>query len=156
MKKRSAMAVAGAVALSLLAGMVSREVTQTSSEVRRPGDRSHRTRVRRPGARSHGGGPRWMTGRRVPRKRASRRALEAWAWAAAGVSFVLPWAAFSAAPRPAALGPSGGRVPTGWRVVSVSGSPGTGGAVKVVAPGGKAAGSTTAPVATTGGSAPPP
>jgi hypothetical protein len=94
--------------------------------------------------------------RPAARRRVSRRALRAWAWAAAGVSFVLPWAAFSAAPRPAASAHQVVVVPAGWRVVSVSGSPGTGGAVKVVAPGGKAAGSTTAPVATTGGSAPPP
>ena len=95
--------------------------------------------------------------RPAARRRVSRRAVRAWAWAAAGVSFVLPWAAISAAPHPAASAAHQVVVvPTGWRVVSVSGSPGTGGAVKVVAPGGKAGGSTTAPVATTGGSAPPP
>jgi hypothetical protein len=94
----------------------------------------------------------------APRKRVSRRALKAWAWAAAGLGFVLPWAAFNAAPRPIAA-PASQQVvvvPTGWRVVSVTGGPGTKGAVKLVAPNGTAATKAAPPVATTGGSAPPP
>jgi hypothetical protein len=95
-----------------------------------------------------------VAARPAARRRVSRRALRAWAWGAAGVSFLLPWAAFSAAPRPVASSAHQTVVvPAGWRVVSVTGSPGTGGAVKLVAPAGNAAG-TTAPVATTGGSAP--
>jgi hypothetical protein len=98
----------------------------------------------------------------APRKRISRRALKVWAWSAATIGFVLPWAAFKASARPIAA-PSSQQVvvvPAGWRIVSVTGGPGTNGAVKLVAPKGRTAGAAAAnaapPVATTGGSAPPP
>jgi hypothetical protein len=95
-----------------------------------------------------------------PARRTSRRALRLWAWTAAGIGFVVPWATFNASPRPT-VAPAAGQVvvvPAGWHVVSVSGAPGTSGAVKIVAPGGNAAGKggAVAPVATTGGSTVPP
>jgi hypothetical protein len=95
-----------------------------------------------------------------PARRTSRRALRLWAWTAAGIGFVVPWATFNASPRPA-VAPAAGQVvvvPAGWHVVSVSGAPGTSGAVKIVAPGGNAVGKggAAAPVATTGGSTVPP
>ncbi len=84
------------------------------------------------------------------RKRASKRALRAYAAAAGLAAFLLPWAAIKAAPKPVASVPPVQVVyaPPGSHVM-VRGA-GKNAAVKVV--GGPAAG--TAPVATTGGSHP--
>jgi hypothetical protein len=37
---------------------------------------------------------------RLPRRRASKRELRAWAWIAGGLAFAVPWAALGAAPKP--------------------------------------------------------
>ena len=41
---------------------------------------------------------------RVPRARATRRELRAWAWVAGSLALVAPWAAITGSPPPAAAG----------------------------------------------------
>jgi|GEM_PF-2388853 hypothetical protein len=92
------------------------------------------------------------------RRRASKRAIRIWAAAAGAVSFVLPWAAIHAMPRPAATAaPQVVYVPAGSRVV-IAGPGSKNPGVRVIAAGAGANGTmtTSAPVPTTGGSHPLP
>jgi hypothetical protein len=85
------------------------------------------------------------------RKRASKRALRVWAALAGTAAFVLPWGVIRAIPAPVASSPAVQvvTIPSGAQVTVQNG--GKGSVVRVV---GGAPATSTAPVATTGGSHP--
>jgi hypothetical protein len=93
------------------------------------------------------------------KKRLSKKALHAVAWGSSAFAFALPWAAFRLAPV-AFSGAQGAPaqqvvvVPAGSKVVVTKSPSGTTG-VQVIRAKGTAPGSVSAPVATTGASAPP-
>jgi hypothetical protein len=92
------------------------------------------------------------------RRRASKRAIRIWAAAAGAVSFVLPWAAIHAMPRPAATAaPQVVYVPAGSRVVVAGpGSKDPGVRVIVASGGANRPTATSALTPATGGSHPLP
>lgn len=96
------------------------------------------------------------------KKRFSKRTVRALAWAAGGAAFALPWAAFQFVPAAATTSAQSASpqvivVPAGSKVTVLSGPSGATG-VKVIHSKGSTAAPTvaSAPVTTTGASAPPP